>query len=360
MRTNRKKTVLAIEQEDDDSESEDEVLSITLSTVGGSINMVKGDPDHSTAVYAVLQVNKRSVRFQLDCGATCNVIPANMTKGSNTALQSGSNDVQQDHMTPLGKCTLQVKNPCSRKKYKLKFIVVEKGAYRPILGSKACQEMQLINVMHQNIMAVEESREESKKWTEEQIKLDYADVFEGDGTFEGKLKLEIDEQVEPVKLPKRRVPTALYEPLKKELADLHRRGIIAPVERSSDWISSMVIVQKPSGQLRTCIDPKPLNKALKRNHYPLPTIEDVLPDLNGARVFSVCDVKNGFWHVELEAESSFFHNVRFTSGSIPLVFSDNGPQYSSDEFKKFSKPWDFTHKPSHRDTHRAMEKRSQL
>lgn len=75
--------------------------------------------------------------------------------------------------------------------------------------------MKLINVMHQNIIAVEESRVESKKWTAEQIKLDYADVFEGDGTFEGKLKLETDERVEPVKLPKRRVPTALYEPLKK-------------------------------------------------------------------------------------------------------------------------------------------------
>lgn len=133
--------------------------------------------------------------------------------------------------------------------------------------------MQLINVIHQNIMAVDESREELKQWTAEQINWDTADVFEGDGTFEGKLKLEIDEQIEPVKIPKR-VPIAIYEPLKKKLADLQRRGLVATVDRSTDWISSMVIVQKPSGELRVCIDPKPLNKALKRNHYPLPTIED--------------------------------------------------------------------------------------
>lgn len=54
-----------------------------------------------------------------------------------------------------------------------------------------------------------------------------------------------------------------------------------------------------------CIDPKPLNKALKRSHYPLLTIEDVLPHLNRAHVFSVCDVKNGCWHGELEEESSY-------------------------------------------------------
>lgn len=304
MRFSRKKTVMAIEQQDMESQSEDEILSITLSTVGGSINMVKGDKDQNAALYATLQINKKAVRFQLDCGATCNVIPVNLTKG--TQLQACNQVLlmyNKTTLTPLGQCMLQVKNPCNGKEYRLKFIVVENNTYRPILGSKACQEMQLINVVHHNIMAIETSKE-PQQWSVERIKQEYADVFEGDGLLEGKLKLEIDEQVEPVKLPKRRIPTALYEPLKKELIDLQRRGIIAPVEQSTDWISSMVVVQKPSGKLRVCIDPKPLNKALKRHHYPLPTIEDVLPDLNGARVFSVCDVKNGFWHIQLEEKSS--------------------------------------------------------
>ena len=64
------------------------------------------------------------------------------------------------------------------------------------------------------------------------------------------------------------------------------------------------LVVKESGKLRCCIDPKPLNTALKRRHYPLGNIEDVLPDLSNAKVFSVADVKNGFWHVVLEEVSS--------------------------------------------------------
>ena len=69
-------------------------------------------------------------------------------------------------------------------------------------------------------------------------------------------------------------------------------------------MSSTVSVVKESGKLCCCIDPKPLNTALQRSHYPLGNIEDVLPDLSNAKVFSVADVKNGFWHVVLEEESS--------------------------------------------------------
>uniref|UniRef100_A0A671XRU6 ribonuclease H n=1 Tax=Sparus aurata TaxID=8175 RepID=A0A671XRU6_SPAAU len=67
----------------------------------------------------------------------------------------------------------------------------------------------------------------------------------------------------------------------------------------------MVSVQKPNGKPRICIDPRPLNKALKQNHFPLPTIDDILPDMSKAKVFTVCDVKHAFWHVKLAAESSY-------------------------------------------------------
>lgn len=156
--------------------------------------------------------------------------------------------------------------------------------HRPILGSKAIQAMEMITVQHHNILAIEKT---TGSWTKEQIKQEYSDVFQGDGCLPGKLKLEVDERVEPVQLPKRRVPVALYKPLKEELSGLEKRRMIKAVEKSTDWISSLIVVKKPSGKLRVCIDPKPLNKALKRSHYPLPTIEDVLPDLNRARVFSV-------------------------------------------------------------------------
>ena len=66
----------------------------------------------------------------------------------------------------------------------------------------------------------------------------------------------------------------------------------------------MLTVKKP-GKLRICIDPRDLNKAIKRSHYIMPTLEDILPNLANAKVFSVLDAKEGFWHIKLDESSSF-------------------------------------------------------
>lgn len=80
--------------------------------------------------------------------------------------------------------------------------------------------------------------------------------------------------------------------------------MIKKVTTPTDWISSMLTVKKP-GKLRICIDPRDLNKAIKRSHYIMPTLEDILPNLANAKVFSVLDAKEGFWHIKLEESSSF-------------------------------------------------------
>lgn len=53
--------------------------------------------------------------------------------------------------------------------------------------------------------------------------------------------MEVDKTVKPVQLPKRRIPVSMMKPLKEELQDLQRRGILTPVECSTDWIGSMVL-----------------------------------------------------------------------------------------------------------------------
>ena len=81
-------------------------------------------------------------------------------------------------------------------------------------------------------------------------------------------------------------------------------GIIEKVIEPTPWVLSLVIVQKPNGQICVCLDAKDLNKVLRRSHYPTPTVEDILPELTRAKVFSTVDAKNGFWHVELDDDSS--------------------------------------------------------
>ena len=88
--------------------------------------------------------------------------------------------------------------------------------------------------------------------------------YKGDlGTFEGKQHLAVDPTVLPNVSPSRRVPFAIKPKLKTELERLTDIGVLMPVDELTDWVSNLVVATKASGDLRLCLDPKQLNKALK-------------------------------------------------------------------------------------------------
>ena len=99
------------------------------------------------------------------------------------------------------------------------------------------------------------------------------------GRLEGSVHLDIDRSVTPVKMSLRKLPVAVKDKVKTELDVLIKDGIISPMIEPSDWLSALLVTMKPDGRIRLCIDPKPLNKATKRSHYPLPMIEDFTPEL---------------------------------------------------------------------------------
>lgn len=72
---------------------------------------------------------------------------------------------------------------------------------------------------------------------------------------------------------------ALKGKLKEELDRLQSLAIIKQVNDPTPWVSSLVTVLKPNGQIRVCIDPKDLNRVLRRSHYPTPTIDEILLEL---------------------------------------------------------------------------------
>ena len=121
---------------------------------------------------------------------------------------------------------------------------------------------------------------------------EYADVFDYIWCLEGEYNITLDSTVPPVVRSPRRVPVAPRGPLKEELVTLIQQGIIAKVDRPTDWVNSCVCVTKPNGKLRVCLDPKDLyNKAVKDHPYYTPTLDDVLPKLNGAQYFTILDAR---------------------------------------------------------------------
>ena len=63
---------------------------------------------------------------------------------------------------------------------------------------------------------------------------------------------------------------------KKELEQMECLEVINRVHEPIEWVNSMVTVHKKNGQLHVCIDPRDLNNAIKREHYPMKTIEEII------------------------------------------------------------------------------------
>ncbi|XP_033114347.1 uncharacterized protein LOC117114765, partial [Anneissia japonica] len=61
---------------------------------------------------------------------------------------------------------------------------------------------------------------------------------------------------------------------------MEKRGVIRKVDKPTDWVNSLVIVEKRDGSLRLCLDPRDLNKAIKREHHMIPTGMDVVSQLS--------------------------------------------------------------------------------
>ena len=269
--------------EHEDSDGDDYCLMVE------SVNSVY-HKESPKKIFTTMVLKETSVKFQLDSGATVNILPVEIyqevqkdpelkhLKNTQTTLVMFNNS----ELKPLGTVELQTRNPKNGECYLIEYTVVSNG-FKALLGAPSILQFSLMSVNVDNIMLVSG---DTPNWSS--VLADYKDVFEGEGKLEEKLHLTVDKTVLPVILPVPKVPR--HRPVAQE--------ILKPVDTPTDWASSIVVVMKSNGKIRLCIDPKPLNQALKCNCYPLPVIDDLLPELSKAKVFSVVDAKNGFWHVQ--------------------------------------------------------------
>ena len=88
--------------------------------------------------------------------------------------------------------------------------------------------------------------------------------------------------------------------LKEQLKDLLEKGFIRP--SVSPWGASVLFVRKKDGTLRICVDYRQLNKVTIKNKYPLPRIDDLFDQLQGAKCFSKIDLRSGYHQVRVKEQ----------------------------------------------------------
>ncbi|GJX20316.1 reverse transcriptase [Tanacetum coccineum] len=101
------------------------------------------------------------------------------------------------------------------------------------------------------------------------------------------------------KAPYRMAPVELKE-LKDQLQELLERGFIRP--SVSPWGAPVLFVKKKDGSMRLCIDYRELNRITVRNRYPLPRIDDLFDQLQGAKFFSKIDLRSGYHQLRVKEQ----------------------------------------------------------
>ena len=150
----------------------------------------------------------------------------------------------------------------------------------------------------------------------------------------GKVHLALAPNAEPAVRPPRALPESLSPTVKMELDRLDETGVIIKVDEPTDWVNQMSVVKKRSGAVRICIDPRPLNLALKREHFKLPVLDDILPRLGNSTRFAVCDLQQGYLHCELDDESSLLTTFATPFGRYRWQRLPFGLKVSSEIFQK--------------------------
>ena len=167
----------------------------------------------------------------------------------------------------------------------------------------------------------------------DQIPKEYFDCLGEVRILKNTYHIELKDNVKPVVVPPRKVPYALKDPLKKELERMEKLGVIEKVEKSTDWVNGLVVVTKPNGKLRVCLDPRPLNLAIKRHHYRLPTAEEIISQINGARFFTKLDASNGYWQIPVDSESSDLLTFATTFGRYKFTRMPYGIHSANEIFQ---------------------------
>ena len=105
----------------------------------------------------------------------------------------------------------------------------------------------------------------------------------------------------PIKQAFYRVPETKKQIIDDEVEKMLVKEVIRP--SVSPWSSPIVLVTKPDGSTRFCIDFRKVNSVTKKDAYPLPRTEETLNALGGSKYFTTLDLQSSYWQVPLDEAS---------------------------------------------------------
>ena len=197
-----------------------------------------------------------------------------------------------DNIPSLGVCKVPVRYKDREIKTVFEVAPKKSGARAALLGAYDCERMGLVRRIDE--VATEETEYRAS------VRKRYPNLWRSDTVLPVRHSFTLKEDAAGVIHAPRRIAFAKRAKVKAEIDRQVKLGVLLPVSEPTEWVNSMVVAEKRDGGVRICIDPKDLNKVIKREHYQIPTKEEVISKMAGARYFSKLDAKSGFHQIRLD------------------------------------------------------------
>ena len=129
------------------------------------------------------------------------------------------------------------------------------------------------------------------------------------------------------------MPIESKEAIDRELDYLIEEEIITEQVEPTPWVSSVTFPRKPNGDVRVCLDPSNLNKAIIREHHKPMTVEEIAHELAGATVYTKADALKAFLQIHLTHEASLLTTFNSHRGRLRFLWMPFGAKMSQDVFQ---------------------------
>ena len=287
--TSRVNTVNTEHDSDSDSDYAFHVGSLGVNRVNCS----------STDKRVYLGKQKLPINVIVDSGASVNIIDAKLWESLKKQKITCKSEITTKKLYAYGtdkpldllgkfSTVIAVQGDCKSREVYADFYVL-KGAGPALLGRETAEQLGILSIEVNYV---------------DDVRTEYKECFEGIGKLEGyQLSLHVDRDVEPVAQRMYRIPYSMRQKVSDKLDELESLDIIEKVQKPTSYVSPVIVVPKPSGDIRLCVDMRQANKAIIRERHPIPTVDEILYNMNGAEVFSKLDLKYGYHQIELDDES---------------------------------------------------------
>jgi len=286
--------------------------------------------------YAKIKIGNKFQIFEVDSGAGITILPKSSFNilGMNDRIRPTNIQLRsytKELFKPIGKATIPIEyNGISTTDE----VYIIREDFTPLLGRAWIRKLKI------NLEELDKNQINTVKTTSvidvDSILTPFEDIFKPEvGCIPNvQCSLKLRQNAVPRFLKHRTIPFALRNKVEEELESLERQGIITKVD-TSDWGSPLVVIPKPDGNVRICVDYKPtLNQQLEDSHYPIPNIEEALHNIRDAKYFCTLDLYKAYLHVPVSPDSQILQTMSTHRGTYRVNRLSFGVKTAPGEFHR--------------------------